>query len=473
MQYRTFDNFQRGFSHEKAGSDSACEDYADSYADAGGRFYICAVCDGHSDNNCFRSSKGAQYGCEAAVEILSRFCTLYYEDEEAARKIEFTDEVMLRLKKSIKQYWDDRVLGDINAHPISDEETAHLSDRVRTLYSSGRGLQNIYGATFLAFAISKEFCVALHIGDGIMLCVDSDGTYYEPLQPDKKSETGAPASLCDTDLFSREGAFRCKVLRRIPQAVVVSSDGIGDCMDPLQFMELFHSLIETFESMEQNNSGQNLMNDSQKNYLESLVKHYAQKGNGVEDDCSLAGIYAVDGRIPQGKIPLDKAEQLWRNSIEERNSVIQDYERRKKETIERIDHQKRNMDAETSVWYTDKGKLENHKEALRNIVRNEEDKNRYYDARIRGCEEYIQRAGGAVPGRIGLIRIMPVDERYLEEDEVYKEIKEYMESRNAKGQEKKLENVTCNGEAYRDVVQTGETEAETDPKDVRKEYMTV
>ena len=225
--------------------------------------------------------------------------------------------------------------------------------------------------------------------------------------------------------------------------------------------------------MEQNNSGQNLMNDSQKNYLESLVKHYAQKGNGVEDDCSLAGIYAVDGRIPQVKIPLDKAEQLWRNSIEERNSVIQDYERRKKETIERIDHQKRNMDAETSVWYTDKGKLENHKEARRNIVRNEEDKNRYYDARIRGCEEYIQRAGGAVPGRIGLIRIMPVDERYLEEDEVYKEIKEYMESRNAKGQEKKLENVTCNGEAYRDVVQTGETEAETDPKDVRKEYMTV
>lgn len=239
MQYRTFDNFQRGFSHEKAGSDSACEDYADSYADAGGRFYICAVCDGHSDNNCFRSSKGAQYGCEAAVEILSRFCTLYYEDEEAARKIEFTDEVMLRLKKSIKQYWDDRVLGDINAHPISDEETAHLSDRVRTLYSSGRGLQNIYGATFLAFAISKEFCVALHIGDGIMLCVDSDGTYYEPLQPDKKSETGAPASLCDTDLFSREGAFRCKVLRRIPQAVVVSSDGIGDCMDPLQ-LSLIH-----------------------------------------------------------------------------------------------------------------------------------------------------------------------------------------------------------------------------------------
>ena len=436
MQYKRFHNYQRGFSHEKYGT--GCEDCAGSYADPDGRFCICVACDGHSDNNCFRSAKGAEYGCEAAINILARFLELYDEEEN---HIELTEDVQLRLKKSIKQYWDEKVFKDVRDNPISDEEKEPLSERVRSLYEAGRGLQNIYGTTFLALAMNKDFCIALHIGDGIIMCVDKDGTYYEPLQQDAKSEMGAPASLCDTDLFSREGAFRCRVLRKIPQAAVVSSDGIIDCMDQLQFMEVFYSLVKKFESLEQKNRGCDSLDDSQQRYLESCVKHYTERGNGAEDDCSLAGMYAVDEVMPQVKIPLDMAERLWNETVHDRNAVVQDYERRKKETVNKINHQMPDdVEYHTNLtsWLEAKEKTENLKEVLRNIVRNEEDKCSHYDARLKICEEYIKRAGGMIPAAAVLVPVAAVEEQYSEKDTTYKELKSAVDDYTLKKKQKKI-----------------------------------
>ncbi len=426
MNYRVFDNYQMGFSHVK--NNSGCEDYAASYMDPDGQFYICVACDGHSDNNCFRSAKGAKFGCEAGIEILKRFFELYNEESFEVKDI--SEEKIMRLKKSIKLCWDNKVFEDLQKNPISEKEMEPLSERVRSIYGSGRGLQNIYGATFVAMAINKNCFVALHIGDGVLLCVDADGTYYEPLCVDEKGEAGSPASLCDSDIFTRENAFRVVFSEKIPQAVIVSSDGIGDSMDQLQFMEFFHTLIQKFESLEQKETEEISLNDAQMQYLESCVKYWADKGNGVEDDCSLAGIYTYDLEIPKVKIPLEQADKLWHDTFMERNEVIADYEKRKKAMIKNIDKQwesdmenlRKNV-GNTKEWFSVKEKIENLKQIVRTIEKNEQEKLLYYDARLRICEEYIRRANGVIPAPTYFVKATIVDEKYRVEDDWFTQMK--------------------------------------------------
>ena len=231
MKYRAFGDFRKGYAHVKNGS--GVEDYASSYNDPEGRFHVGVICDGHSDKNCFRSGKGARFGCESAIEILKRFFELYLSQTIEARTL--PDGFENRLKKSLKLCWDKKVYNDIIENPLKEEDLAPLTDRVRKIYEAGNGLLNIYGATFLAIGICEDFFIALHIGDGAILCIDEDGTYYSPVPHDAKSETGAPASLCDSDLFSRENAFRVGVLKKLPQLATVSSDGIEDCMDSFEY----------------------------------------------------------------------------------------------------------------------------------------------------------------------------------------------------------------------------------------------
>lgn len=171
MKYRAFGDFQKGYAHVKNGT--GAEDYADSYNDPEGRYFIAVVCDGHSDKNCFRSDKGAQFGCESAIEILGRFFELYFA-QDAERRI-IPEGIRERLKRSLKQCWDQKVFEDLNKNPIEEEELEILTERVRKIYASGHGLQNIYGATFLAIAVCEDFFLAAHIGDGIILCMDEEG----------------------------------------------------------------------------------------------------------------------------------------------------------------------------------------------------------------------------------------------------------------------------------------------------------
>ena len=42
MELKTFADHEMGYSHVKNGT--LCEDYAASYEDASGRFFICVVC---------------------------------------------------------------------------------------------------------------------------------------------------------------------------------------------------------------------------------------------------------------------------------------------------------------------------------------------------------------------------------------------------------------------------------------------
>ncbi len=423
MELKTFADHEMGYSHVKNGT--LCEDYAASYEDASSRFFICVACDGHSDNNCFRSAKGAKFGCESAVEVLRKFFELLHADDTQETFIDKLAED--RLKKSIKQLWDCKVMDDINKNPITDEELRPLTEKVRNYYQAGKGLLNIYGATFLAVAISDDYCIALHIGDGVMLLVNTDGTYYDPLPIDEKSDMGSPASLCDNDLFTRKNAFRSIILNSIPIAAVVSSDGIGDSLDQYQFMERIHGLVTKFSELEDGAEFSHKFNAKQEAYLKSFVEYYTKMGNGVEDDCSLAGIYNGYEVMPPVKLPLEVAEQMLSEAINERDAVVEDYEKRKQENLLNLRELKElnnKRDFRTSHEIIECiEKIESIKDVLRNIEKNEAEKVSFYDEKIRMSSEYVVRAGGLSKNRGKMIAVNPLDSIEVEPEEGYRAYK--------------------------------------------------
>ncbi|MCR4739477.1 MAG: protein phosphatase 2C domain-containing protein [Lachnospiraceae bacterium] len=469
MEYRAFDSFHTGFSHRK--KDLDCEDRSLSYNDDFGRYYIAVTCDGHSDKNCFRSSRGAQFGCEAAKEMIGSFFETYLNEE-----MSFSDlpgNAAERLKQSIKQCWDNKVSEDLNEDPVTDEDLSPLSERVREYYKSGKGLKNIYGATFLAAGICKDLFIVMHIGDGIIMCISPDGIYMEPLEYDEKSDMGEPASLCDEDLFTRDKAFRCVISANIPSAVILSSDGIGDSVDDIQYRELIYTVLSKLSSMEDSERKIIVLDPEQQKYLDSFVAYYAAEGNGVEDDCSFAGIYSPDKEIPKVALPLEYASRLYKNTADEFNSVIEDYEKRKKGVLNSIDEAANKAasalrgSGSASVWAETKGKIEDLKSILRAIVENEAKKKAAFEKRLDSCREYIIRAGGTVK-EVNIIPVSDVDESYLAEDKEYQKFislrEENRKKQTAKDTEAETETVEKQTASDEDQTDPGENQTETGEK---------
>ena len=412
MNYRAFGGYTKGYAHVNNGSD--VEDFAASYNDPEGRFHIGVICDGHSDKNCFRSGRGAKFGCDSAVEILKRFFELYLKQNEETRTL--PDGFESRLKKSLKLCWDKKVYNDIEENPLKEDELNSLNERVRKVYEAGDGLLNIYGATFLAVGICEDFFIALHIGDGIILCVDEDGTYYSPVPQDSKSETGSPASLCDTDLFSRENAFRVSVSNKLPQIATVSSDGIEDCMDSLQYKQFTYSLFKDLENMQENDQEKDKLNEKQMEYFKHCLEYYAGKGNGAEDDCSLAAIYDLDRSVPEVIIPNEEAIELYEITLQERNRTVQDYENRKNSLIEKIRSFKHGVHLSRTKDIDAFEKFVEQKRILKTIVTNEMEKVAVYESKL---EQYSKYIDGFSEDSYASRKIQPhdVDEDLMLEDE--------------------------------------------------------
>lgn len=425
MNYRAFGDFRKGYAHVK--NDSGVEDYASSYNDPEGRFYIGVICDGHSDKNCFRSSKGAQFGCESGIEILSRFFELYLSQKSEDKTL--PDGFENRLKRSLKLCWDRKVYKDLKENPLKEDELQPLTDRVRKIYEAGNGLSNIYGATFLAVGICENFFLALHIGDGAILCVDEDGTYYSPVPKDEKSETGAPASLCDSDLFTRENAFRIGVSMKLPQVATVSSDGIEDCMDSFEYKRFIYGLFKKIQMEELDGQYQSELNEKQKKYFESCLEYYADKGHGAEDDCSLSAIYNLSCPVPEVRLLRKDAIQLWERTMTERNEMVRDYENRKNSLIDNMKqvsespNYKGGSGISMDRWLDAHDKYEDQKRALRTISTNETEKVAFYDRQLGLYAKYIDNFQEWEKNAIKPLEVRAIEDAMVDTDEEYSELK--------------------------------------------------
>lgn len=325
MNYTVFSAHTKGESHKKEGMD--CEDYSEHYSDPEGRFAIGVICDGHSDAKCFRSAVGAKLGCDSLIQVMRAWMESFLGEKYSDPMAEIQakkEEILQRIRMAFVQTWNYKVLEHIRNHPITKEELSKLDTPAnRTamrLYSEGKYLQHIYGATMLAVVGCDDFHIAMQIGDGVIIKVEKGGFYSIPVEDDDKDAAAeGPESMCDSDLLSRKKAFRISVNPGCPQALFVTSDGIGD----MAYTWMLWESICTFQTglmQKQNNNElqQGLMelNEAQNAFLMNFVDYYAVHGTNA-DDCCFSGFY--DPHIPVSQVRLSEEElqNLYKSMEEE------------------------------------------------------------------------------------------------------------------------------------------------------------
>jgi serine/threonine protein phosphatase PrpC len=263
---------------------------------------IAVVADGHGDENCFRSAKGAEFAVNCAIQSIYEFANSI-EAQLGNKKAAFKDfDTKIRqLIKHIIKKWHEEVEKDYTLNPFRAEELVQADDKHRKRYEEGNSLNKAYGTTLIAAAITKDYWLGIHIGDGRLTALYPNGSYDQPVPWDEKCYLNVTTSLCDNDSFENTRFyFSLNSEKAMPIAVFLCTDGLDDNY-PVEdndkyLFELYRTIALTFDE-----DGY----DSTCNQIIELAKSFAVNGKG--DDTSIAGFIDVD-RIKQ-------FAPLWRKFI--------------------------------------------------------------------------------------------------------------------------------------------------------------
>ncbi len=215
----------RGASHDRTGLPN--QD-AVRVADVEGRTLgvVAAVADGHGGSRYVRSATGSSVAvdiaCDVAREVLQELGG--NPDTKNIR-----DALAGRIAPAVVQQWRDRVRGDHDLHPFTDEESA-------------RGGANLaadpyiaYGCTLIVALMGPTWVGLLQIGDGDALVVEPDGSVASPIPTDDRLVGGETTSLC---LPGAVNDARIAVRRApLPELVVLASDGYGNSFESPRWRE--------------------------------------------------------------------------------------------------------------------------------------------------------------------------------------------------------------------------------------------
>ena len=319
--YTVFNAHKIGASHISKGLQ--CEDYSDSYIDENAAAAV--ISDGHGDKNCFRSAKGAELACRAAIETTKGLFNTEYAVKEAAAS---PDRLICELEKSIICNWTLSVEKDIRENPISDEELLGLNEDVLTAIKSGNRLIKIYGCTLIMTVITKELWFGIHIGDGKCVCVHENGLYSQPIPWDDEGCVGnRSTSLCDTRAFEK---FRYVYGNDIPAAVFVCSDGVDESFDDNGLNKCCYSLANWIRNMPE---------DECRSRADELLEKISRGGSG--DDVSVSCIVSRTKELKKpfttSKQVADKMEELY-TALSHSEQRYKELDSRNKELLSEIEN---------------------------------------------------------------------------------------------------------------------------------------
>ncbi|PWR75769.1 PP2C family serine/threonine-protein phosphatase [Methanospirillum stamsii] len=180
---------------------------------------IGAVADGHGGKDYFRSDRGSAFAVEVAIRVLSRFVA----QEPTLARSHFSEMIC----KEIVLEWRREVLLDIQKYPYNDNEWVIIEEGKKGLkfntpvdpdYSQIRP----YGSTLLATLITNEQSIFFQLGDGDIIIHSPDGSFFQPISPDKSITGNETHSLCMHESWRD---FKVKRLDFIPDFIMLSTDG--------------------------------------------------------------------------------------------------------------------------------------------------------------------------------------------------------------------------------------------------------
>ena len=272
MDAKSFNLSVQGASHIKKNKE--CQDASASYCDD--FCSIAVICDGHGGNDYMRSAYGSKFASEVTLNNIKNFMNSVTAEEMRNN----SNHLIKQLEASIINDWNEAIYNHFNENPFTEEELAGISDRARQKYTEQERIESAYGTTIIGVAMTDEFWIGIHIGDGKCVAVNPQGRFLQPIPWDNKCFLNATTSICDSDALSN---FRHFYSEKLPIAVFVGSDGIDDCFkDNEQLHNLYRTVLYSF-----------MTNDFEAavDELYDYLPRLSAKGSG--DDMSISAIIDV------------------------------------------------------------------------------------------------------------------------------------------------------------------------------------
>ncbi len=295
MNAKSFNLSAQGASHIK--KDKECQDASESYFDE--KMAIAIVCDGHGGDDYMRSAVGSTLAAAVAKKNIINFMNAITK-EQFWKKPENN---MKNLEASIINGWNEAIYMHFAQNPFTEAELSGVSEKARKKYTQDVRIESAYGTTMIAVAMTKEFWLGIHIGDGKCVAVNPEGKFVQPIPWDPKCFLNATTSICDSDALER---FRHFYSEKLPAAVFVGSDGIDDCFsNNEQLYNLYKTILYSFGTSEFENA---------KNDLRDYLPRLSAKGSG--DDVSIAAMFDFD-IVPELEVVKDFDREKEKARVEE------------------------------------------------------------------------------------------------------------------------------------------------------------
>ncbi|MCL2793050.1 MAG: protein phosphatase 2C domain-containing protein [Spirochaetaceae bacterium] len=304
--YKSFATTVIGGIHIKNGK--SCQDACFKHDDTDVSIVVAA--DGHGEDNCFRSDKGAKLAVACAAKGVqefvkineSKFSSGLFRKKDIPSQRDF-NKAIRDLIKHIIASWQTKIEEDYSTQPFTLEELEKTDEKHRKRFENGEKLSKAYGTTLIAAAITKHYWFAIHIGDGRITAMYPDGSFDQPVPWDERCYLNVTTSICDDDANEQTRCyFSYHGKKTPPVAVFLCTDGIDDNYpvdgNEKHLFKLYRTIAVTFAE-----DGF----DSTCKQLTDLANSFATKGKG--DDTSIAGFIDMEG--------LKKTIHIWQKQIAE------------------------------------------------------------------------------------------------------------------------------------------------------------
>ena len=255
------------------------------------------------------------------------------------------DMMLTQLEAAIINDWNESVRSHYEANPFTEEELDCVSKKAGAAYRSGHRIEQAYGATLIAAAVTRDYWFGIQIGDGKCAAFDEAGICTQPIPWDEKCFLNVTTSISGSDALRD---FRHFYSEKIPTAVFMGSDGIDDSFKNEEDMYDFYKTILYAFSI----SDYTQAVDELKAYLPRLSKE------GSADDVSIAAWMDMD--VLKSVVDKIKAEGEEAEEPEENKKTEEEKETIENEKSEAGNEAEEGKKAEEEIETAETRKEENY-----------------------------------------------------------------------------------------------------------------
>lgn len=319
----------QGESHKA--DDKPCQDY--SFSMASEDLSIAIVCDGHGGERYFRSQYGSQFAAEITTDVIKEFVA--GTDRKLLKGTPFTsqgvntsgdyhkpndiDRAFQQMFNSIITRWTEKIIDHAENTPLDDWEQEHVPEKYIEEFNSRTSIEKQYGCTIMAYAQTKHYWMAFHIGDGKCISFHDDCIWKEPIPWDERCFLNKTTSICDSDA-ANEFRYCYQGDGNFPVAIFLGSDGIDDTYGEMENIANFY--IEIMKLIAKDGV------DTARQQLKDDLPIISRIGS--KDDCAVATVFATD-RVKSniGRYVAHQVEYMKTQADEQKARIEQLLEKKK------------------------------------------------------------------------------------------------------------------------------------------------